>query len=159
MSIKITIADAAKRYGVTQRTIHRWVNKFDIEQFTDGTYDQKQLDAQLDNQDNPDYMDVDWSRAACKSLPTEFFYKYEERGVAKLIDVDVFRFTCAPCPIWKQCLRYAIRNEDYGVWGGCTTDERRALAKDAHSNTKDKVIQDFSRYGVSYEMINEAIGK
>lgn len=159
MSIKISVKDAAKRYGVTQRSIYRWVQRHNIPQFDDGLYDQDALDAITEEEVASTYMDVDWDRAACKSLPTDFFYKFEERGVSKLIDVDVFRFTCAPCPIWKQCLRYAIRNEDYGVWGGCTTEERRALAKDAHSEIKDKVISDFSKYGVSYEMINEAIGE
>lgn len=37
---------------------------------------------------------------------------------------------CAGCPIRTQCLEIALeRNEQWGVWGGLTTDERNALTK------------------------------
>jgi WhiB family transcriptional regulator, redox-sensing transcriptional regulator len=159
MSIKITVGAATTRYGVTQRTIHRWVAKYEIHQFPDGTYNRDQLDALVDNYENPDYMEVDWNRAACKNLPTDFFYKIEDRGVSKLIDVDVFRFTCAPCPIWKQCLGYATHHEQYGVWGGMTSDEREALLDRKNSDLKTKVFKDFDRYGITKQMIYQAIGK
>lgn len=159
MSFKISITDAALRYRVSQRTIHRWAVKYEITQYEDGLYDRDQLDDLNDSYAKPDYLEIDWSRAACKNLPTDFFYKIEERGVLKLIDVEVFRFTCAPCPIWKQCLGYASRNEDYGVWGGMTTDEREAVIDNRKSEMKDKVIKDFTKYGITEEMIYEAIGK
>jgi len=159
VSIKITVAAATTRYGVTQRTIYRWAQKYDIFQFPDGTYDRDQLDALTDNYENPDYTEVDLERAACKNLPTDFFYKIEDRGVSKLIDVDVFRFTCAPCPIWRQCLGYATHHENYGVWGGMTSEERQAITSPKRSSVKDKVFRDFGRYGITKEMILLAIGK
>jgi len=159
MSIKITVAAATQRYGVTQRTIYRWVDKYEIHQFPDGTYNRDQLDALVDSYENPDYMEVNWNKAACKDLPTDFFYKIEDRGVSKLIDVDVFRFTCAPCPIWRQCLGYASRNEQYGVWGGMTSDERAAVLDRRKSDLKKKVFKDFEKYGITKEMIHQAIGK
>lgn len=159
MSIKITVADAVNRYGVTQRTIFRWVEKHKISQFSDGTYDRDQLDALGDNWENPDYMAVNWARAACRSLPTDFFYKIEDRGVSKLIDVDIFRIACTPCPIWAQCLGYATHNENYGVWGGMTSEERSAVLSHRESATAKKVFEDFSRHGISHEMIMQAIGR
>lgn len=159
MLIKITISEAVSRYGVTQRTIHRWIKKYEIHQFADGTYDRDQLDALVDNYENPTYMDVDWDRAACKDLPTNFFYKIEDRGVSKLIDIDVFRFTCAPCPIWSQCLKYATNQEQYGVWGGMTNDERQSLLSHNKSSVRDKVIKDFERYGITKQMIMQSVGR
>ena len=159
MSIKISIKDAVNRYGVTQRTIYRWVSKYDINQFTDGTFDRDQLDALMDNYENPDYMGVNWARAACRGLPTDFFYKIEDRGVAKLLDVNIFRIACTPCPIWAQCLGYAIHNENYGVWGGMTSEERSALLSHKESSTSKKVFEDFANHGITKEMILQAIGK
>jgi hypothetical protein len=104
-------------------------------------------------------MDVDWKQAACKDLPTNFFYKIEDRGVSKLIDIDVFRFTCVPCPIWRQCLNYATHNEDFGVWGGMTNEERQTLLIQDKSEVREKVFKDFDRYGITKEMIYQAIGK
>jgi len=159
VSIKITVAAATTRYGVTQRTIHRWVSKYEIHQFKDGTYDRDQLDALTDNFENPDYTEVNWSKAACKGLPTDFFYKIEDRGVSKVLDVDVFRFTCAPCPIWRQCLGYATHHELYGVWGGMTSEERATLLRKERSSVKDKVFKDFEKYGITKDMIMLAIGR
>ena len=37
---------------------------------------------------------------------------------------------CADCPVREACLAYAINTgEDFGVWGGTTPDERRALRR------------------------------
>jgi len=157
VSIKISVADAVSRYGVTQRTIHRWVAKYEVHQFEDGTYNRDQLDALVDNYENPAYMDVDWDRAACKDLPTNFFYKIEDRGVSKVMDIDVFRFTCAPCPIWRQCLGYATNQEQYGVWGGMTNEERQSLLSNGRSPVREKVFKDFERYGITKQMIMQAV--
>lgn len=34
---------------------------------------------------------------------------------------------CASCPVIKQCLRAALENNETGVWGGTTTNERRKI--------------------------------
>ena len=102
---------------------------------------------------------MNWKKANCKDLPTDFFYRIEDRGVSKLVDVDVFRSVCAPCPIWKQCLGYAFHNEWYGVWGGMTSQERQAVMNQRKSSIKDKVFTDFDRHGITKDMIREAIGR
>ena len=159
MSIKISIKDAVNRYGVTQRTVYRWVSKYDIKQYADGTFDRDELDKLIEKYENPDYMAVNWAQAACRGLPTDFFYKIEDRGASKLIDVNIFRVVCAPCPIWGQCLGYATQNENYGVWGGMTSEERSAVASHKESTTAKKVFKDFSQHGISHEMIMQAIGR
>jgi WhiB family redox-sensing transcriptional regulator len=159
MSSKITVADAALKYGVTQKTIRRWVVKWEITRFPDGMYDLYQLDALVDNYGRPAYSEVDWKQAACKDLPTDFFYKVEDRYAIKTIGTDVFRFTCTPCPIWRQCLNYATHHENHGVWGGMTSDERQAILDYKNSDLRDKVFKDFQKYGISKKMILQAIGK
>ena len=161
MFSKITIIEATQRYRVTSRTIHRWIKENSITQYEDGTYDGTQLDDAINNTIPVihGYMDVDWSRAACKNLPTELFYKVEERNALKVMDIGVFRFTCTPCPIWKQCLGYASKNERYGVWGGMTPDERQSLGDSKDSEIRTQVMSDFAKFGISEKMINEAIGK
>ena len=161
MPSKITLDDASQRYRVTKRTVHRWIQEHSITQFEDGTYDGTQLDDAVNNTIPVihGYMDVDWNRAACKNLPTELFYKVEERNALKVMDIGVFRFTCTPCPIWKQCLGYASKNERYGVWGGMTPDERQSLGDSKDSEIRTQVMSDFAKFGISEKMINEAIGK
>ena len=37
---------------------------------------------------------------------------------------------CSECPVREECLEHALdNNEEYGVWGGTTELERRALKK------------------------------
>lgn len=42
---------------------------------------------------------------------------------------------CTACPVIVECLDYALSaGEDYGVWGGMTEDERRAVRRKASRN-------------------------
>jgi WhiB family redox-sensing transcriptional regulator len=39
---------------------------------------------------------------------------------------------CSHCPVTEYCLQYALdTNQDSGVWGGLSEDERRALKRRA----------------------------
>lgn len=41
---------------------------------------------------------------------------------------DLARTICAACPVWTNCLGYALAaNETLGIWGGTTERQRRQL--------------------------------
>jgi WhiB family transcriptional regulator, redox-sensing transcriptional regulator len=67
---------------------------------------------------------ADWtSRAACKeSDPDELFVQGAAQNRAKLI--------CRGCVVRTECLADALDNRiEFGVWGGMTERERRALLR------------------------------
>ncbi|MFJ5552905.1 WhiB family transcriptional regulator [Streptomyces sp. NPDC093225] len=73
-------------------------------------------------------------RAACRDLGTDrFFHPAGERGEDRAVRDEAAREVCALCPVQAECLRHALHvQEPYGVWGGLTEEERRALyARDA----------------------------
>ena len=40
------------------------------------------------------------------------------------------KLICAECPVINECLDYAIRtNQDSGIWGGTTEDERKSIRR------------------------------
>ena len=39
------------------------------------------------------------------------------------------RAICARCPVRDKCLVWALEHEDYGIWGGTTEKERRAIKR------------------------------
>lgn len=44
--------------------------------------------------------------------------------------VDTARAYCARCPVYDECLTYALADSSLdGVWGGTTHDERKALRR------------------------------
>ena len=66
----------------------------------------------------------DWAAAAtCKqSRPDELFVRGAEQHKAKVV--------CAGCPVRAECLAEALDNRiEWGVWGGMTERERRALLR------------------------------
>src|SRR5689334_20900499 len=66
----------------------------------------------------------DWpSLAACQSGdPDALFVQGAEQNVAKRI--------CRSCPVRYECLADALDNRiEFGVWGGMTERERRALLR------------------------------
>ena len=69
-------------------------------------------------------MVADWpSLAACRSGdPDALFVQGAEQNVAKRI--------CRGCPVRYECLADALDNRiEFGVWGGMTERERRALLR------------------------------
>jgi WhiB family transcriptional regulator, redox-sensing transcriptional regulator len=73
----------------------------------------------------------DWAdRAACKGMdPDELFVQGAAQNRVKLI--------CRGCPVRTECLAHALDSrQEFGVWGGMTERERRALLRrrpDVHS--------------------------
>jgi WhiB family redox-sensing transcriptional regulator len=67
--------------------------------------------------------------AACQSEDPELFFPIGTNGPALLQLMDAKRI-CARCPVQSECLRWAIvTGMEYGVWGGMSEDERRALRR------------------------------
>ena len=67
---------------------------------------------------------AEWTeRAACKGTdPDELFVQGAAQNRAKLI--------CRGCPVRTECLAAALDNNiEFGVWGGMTERERRALLR------------------------------
>ena len=69
-------------------------------------------------------MIADWpSQAACRTGdPDALFVQGAEQNVAKRV--------CRGCPVRYECLADALDNRiEFGVWGGMTERERRALLR------------------------------
>ena len=61
--------------------------------------------------------------AACAGEDTAIFFP--EPGPHAKGDTALAKAICASCPIIKDCLAFALANDEYGIWGGTTDYERR----------------------------------
>ena len=68
----------------------------------------------LDSEENLSWM----KQGECRGSGISFF-------LPELYEVQMSM--CGVCPVQKECLDFAIRNNEYGVWGGKTEKEREAL--------------------------------
>jgi WhiB family redox-sensing transcriptional regulator len=77
--------------------------------------------------------DVRWQdKSACKGMdPTIFFGPEHAESVKEKKDrEDAAKEVCVTCPVSKDCLEYALEaREAYGIWGGLTELERKALLR------------------------------
>lgn len=63
--------------------------------------------------------------AVCASAdPEEWF---PEKGVS----AHAAKKICATCPVIDECLQFALKNDEQGVWGGTSHRERRSLLRRA----------------------------
>lgn len=72
----------------------------------------------------PELRPADWTtRAACRSSdPDDLFVQGAAQNRAKAV--------CLGCPVRTECLADALDNRiEFGVWGGMTERERRALLR------------------------------
>ena len=62
---------------------------------------------------------MNWkTRGNCNGEPPQIFYRKDPRKAKSV---------CVNCPVQEECAIYAIRHNEFGVWGGYTEDERQFL--------------------------------
>lgn len=69
-----------------------------------------------------------YKQALCSDLPTEIWFPVEEDEdyEEKIIYA---KEVCAACPVLVECQTHAIKNEEFGIWGGMTEKERRSTRR------------------------------
>ena len=75
--------------------------------------------------------ETDWrQRASCKEVSDpEVFFPVGTTGPA-LDQVEMAKAICQPCIVRRHCLEWALEtNQDSGVWGGTSEEERRLMRK------------------------------
>ena len=67
--------------------------------------------------------------ASCRDVDPDLFFPVGTTGMA-LEQIASAKEVCTMCPAQGPCLEYALStNQDSGVWGGTSEDERRALRR------------------------------
>ena len=72
--------------------------------------------------------DYTWrSNAICRDTDPDLFFPIGTTGFA-LMQIDRAKEVCEQCPVKVDCLDYALEtNQDSGIWGGTSEEERRTL--------------------------------
>ena len=73
----------------------------------------------------------DWrEHALCRDTSPELFFPIGTTGMA-LEQIAAAKAICAQCQAAPECLEFALMtNQDSGIWGGLTEDERRQLRRE-----------------------------
>ena len=75
-------------------------------------------------------IDVRWRQdAACRASSPDLFFPVGTVGHA-LTEIESAKAVCAGCAVREACLEFAVlTNQEFGVWGGTSEEERRKLRK------------------------------
>ncbi len=66
---------------------------------------------------------------SCRKLDTNQFFPIGQTGEAE-VKIARAKKVCVGCPVRQECLDFAITtNQEYGVWGGHSEEERRVLRR------------------------------
>ncbi|HZR12564.1 MAG TPA: WhiB family transcriptional regulator [Acidimicrobiia bacterium] len=69
------------------------------------------------------------NRSACRDTDPELFFPVGATGLA-VDQIAAAKHICAQCTVTGECLEFALAtNQEAGVWGGTTEEERRKLRK------------------------------
>lgn len=79
-------------------------------------------------------LDSDVVPLCAESDPDAFFPKdyYDDPGKTPSNSYENERFVksiCAECPLKIECLQFAIKTGQHGIWGGTTEADRRAIRR------------------------------
>ncbi len=68
--------------------------------------------------------------AACRDTDPDLFFPVGTTGLA-VEQIEAAKAVCFSCEVREDCLRFAIEtNQDSGIWGGTSEDERRKMRRD-----------------------------
>ena len=72
----------------------------------------------------------DWrDLAACRDTDPDLFFPVGTTGPA-IDQIGSAKSVCRECEVQEPCLEFALMtNQDSGVWGGTSEEERRSLRK------------------------------
>lgn len=72
----------------------------------------------------------DWRDVAlCRDTDPDLFFPIGTTGLA-IEQITAAKVVCESCPSKEPCLQFAIENnQDSGVWGGTSEEERRELRR------------------------------
>ena len=69
------------------------------------------------------------TRSACRDSDPDGFFPIGITGTA-LEQIETARRICTACTVAHDCLEFALAtNQEAGIWGGTTEEERRKLRK------------------------------
>jgi WhiB family transcriptional regulator, redox-sensing transcriptional regulator len=73
---------------------------------------------------------ADWrSLSACRDTDPELFFPLSAWGPGQA-QIASAKAICASCQVRSDCLQFALRSgQEFGVWGGTSEDERRAMRR------------------------------
>ena len=72
----------------------------------------------------------DWrENSACRDTDPDLFFPVGTTGPA-IEQIENAKAVCRVCDVQQTCLEYAlVTNQDSGIWGGTSEEERRALRR------------------------------
>lgn len=80
----------------------------------------------------------DWrDLAQCRGTDPDLFFPVGTTGPA-IEQIENAKAICRLCDVQVECLEYALAtNQDSGVWGGASEEERRQLRKQYIARRRD----------------------
>lgn len=81
--------------------------------------------------------DYSWRKdALCRDTDPELFFPIGTTGQA-LLQIARAKSVCCECPVKAHCLDFAIdTNQDTGIWGGLSEEERRQIRREAAARAR-----------------------
>ena len=72
----------------------------------------------------------DWrDYSACRDTDPDLFFPVGTTGPA-IEQIETAKAVCRACDVQRDCLDYALTtNQDSGIWGGTSEEERRTLRR------------------------------
>ncbi len=82
-----------------------------------------------------------WRRdAICRDTDPDLFFPVGTTGHA-LVQIERATQVCQECPVQRDCLEFALEtNQDSGIWGGTSEEERRAIRRRIAARNKAVAI-------------------
>jgi hypothetical protein len=102
-----------------------------------------------------------WAQALCRTVAQD-----DERWLADVHTVprladrraiarELWKTVCSECPVWGKCLRWAVENDEIGIWAGTVKEDRAKMGRTAGGNMTTNAA-DSATYSATYSADEDA---
>jgi WhiB family redox-sensing transcriptional regulator len=81
----------------------------------------------------------DLTKGLCREIGIEPFFPEESM-------VELYSFArkiCSGCVVKQECLEWAVKHEDHGMWGGTTPVERRQIRRNRNIIIQEIYVREY----------------
>ena len=80
----------------------------------------------------------------CVGRDTNLFFP---DGPYNRFEVKFAKDLCAVCPVRAQCMDYALRHDEVGIWGGTTERERKKIKnRYVRRKSQEQMVEALERF-------------
>lgn len=84
----------------------------------------------------------EFNNASCRSIGIDYYFG-EEYNTSPSAEEKMAKALCHQCPVFNECREWAIKHEEFGIWGGTNMRDRAKIRRERGIKLQSILVSDY----------------